>query len=114
LWPWGYFKKRREEKLRRQRELERRRKELEVELMRLVNENSDFRTFLEYMGLAMRARDPFSAALFETIAGYHLKEVVRKHGWDEEKFSMFFNEVEENSEFILNLARGVGVIRREY
>ena len=105
MWPWDYFRKRREEKLRRQQELERRRKELEAEIMKLYEEDKDFREFLRFMELSARADNAFSAMVFQMIAAAHLEEVIKKHGWEREKFSRFLDEAERNREMVIRLAQ---------
>jgi len=104
MWPWEWFRKRREEKLRRQREIERRRKELETELLKLYEEDKDFQEFLKFMELSEKANDAFSAMIFQMIAAAHLEEVIKKHGWEQKKFSKFLDEAEQTREMVIRLA----------
>lgn len=111
MWPFSWFKKRREEKLRKRqeaerkrKELERKRRELEEELMRLYEEDEDFRQFVKLMDMAVKAKDSFSAVGLMVVAAAHLEEVIEKYNWDKEKFSGFLDSAEKARQELINFA----------
>jgi hypothetical protein len=109
-----YLRKKREERQRqkeeqgrKQAELEKKKAELEAELLRLYEEDEDFREFLKFIQFTAKARDPLSKMGFQLIATSHLRALVQRYEWDETKFEEFFKQAEANRGMILQLVQNL-------